>query len=300
MDKVINPLTGRQILINGPTFKKLVKDGVIDSKGELIIKTKKSSSKKSSKKFSTKKSSKKFSTKIEINELTPEQQKRIEIMTKKTEKYYGDRSHIVTKGLLILSRNKGRKFSTDDILNRIEEAFERDEDEFNKFVEDKKYKKTTKEIKEEKENVYGMYDKANIKYIIDILKVINPKIGIITNTAYSVHMDLIDLIYSILNTKDNIQEVIVKRTGTKLLSKFNKFNETMYFNLNNNVQLPAIKKLISNLNKKDQEYLEKYINWVCYTILKESIKYNVDNDITIESYYSVFENNHKLDKLLYS
>ena len=78
-------------------------------------------------------------------------------------------------------------------------------------------------LKEEKENVYGMYDKANIKYIIDILKVINPKIGIITNTAYSVHMDLIDLIYSILNTKDNIQEVIVKRTGTKLLSKFNKF-----------------------------------------------------------------------------
>lgn len=299
MDKVINPLTGRQILINGPTFKKLVKDGVIDSKGELI-KTKKSSSKKSSKKSSPKKSSKKSSDKIEINDLTPEQLKRIEIMTKKTEKYYGDRSDIVTKGLLILSRNKGRKFSTDDILNRIEEAFERDEEEFKKFVEDKKYKKTAKEIKEEKENVYGMYDKANMKYIIDILKDINPKIDIITNVAYSVHMDLIDLIYSILNTKDNIQEVIVKRTSSKLLSKFNKFNEPMYFNLNNNVQLPAIKKLINILNKKDQEYLEKYINWVCYTILKEAIKYNVDNDITIDSYYSVFENNHKLNKLLYS
>ena len=54
-DKVKNPLTGRPILINGPTFKKLVKDGIINSKGELI---KKYSSKKSStKKSSSKKSS---------------------------------------------------------------------------------------------------------------------------------------------------------------------------------------------------------------------------------------------------
>lgn len=57
MDKIINPITGRLILINGATFKKLVKDGVINSKGESILISKKSSTKKSSKKSSSKKSS---------------------------------------------------------------------------------------------------------------------------------------------------------------------------------------------------------------------------------------------------
>lgn len=70
MDKIINPITGRSILINGATFKKLVKEGVINSKGEpILIPTKKSSSttkppttkKNSTKKSSTKKSSSKKS-----------------------------------------------------------------------------------------------------------------------------------------------------------------------------------------------------------------------------------------------
>ena len=48
MDKIVNPITGRSILINGATFKKLMKEGVINSKGEPISTTKKSSTKKSS------------------------------------------------------------------------------------------------------------------------------------------------------------------------------------------------------------------------------------------------------------
>jgi len=70
MDKIVNPITGRSILINGATFKKLMKEGVINSKGEPISTTKKSSTKKSSvKKSSSKKSStKKSSEKLQEEE----------------------------------------------------------------------------------------------------------------------------------------------------------------------------------------------------------------------------------------
>lgn len=66
MDQVRNPQTGRFIKKDGPTFKKLVKEGVIDSNGEPIIATKKSSSKKSSEDLKTsskKKSSEDLKTK---------------------------------------------------------------------------------------------------------------------------------------------------------------------------------------------------------------------------------------------
>lgn len=57
-EKIINPITKRLITKNGPTFKKLVQDKIIDENGKLI---KQQSSKKSTTKKST--SSKKSSTK---------------------------------------------------------------------------------------------------------------------------------------------------------------------------------------------------------------------------------------------
>lgn len=56
-DKIKNPLTGRLIKIDGPTYKKLITDGVLDKNGNYIRKKSSTTAKPpSTKKSSTKKS----------------------------------------------------------------------------------------------------------------------------------------------------------------------------------------------------------------------------------------------------
>lgn len=67
VEKIKNPLTGRQIDKDGPTHKKLIKDGIVDSDGNEI-------KKKSSKKVSVEKSKKKSSEEIVAKKVSVEKE----------------------------------------------------------------------------------------------------------------------------------------------------------------------------------------------------------------------------------
>lgn len=265
-DKVKNPLTGRPILINGPTFKKLVKDGIINSKGEPITAKKSSTKKSSTKKSSTKKSSaKKTSTKKSSSKKSSTKKS----STKKSSTKQSKKSSV--KKILKKMQN-----------NRTEITVTIKPKQYVKLLE--KYEKELEEI--EKEN----YNKTIITYLPDEDGEER------TSWPYSIilkdyNFDEIKKITITLRYKEYVKEKL-----EEILRQMKKSKKDMLFTLSPEEYVVLEKKYkkeikrIKRKNNIDVEVFEKYGDEID-SFMKED-DWDMEHII-----FTAFMNNHPVQKV---